>query len=206
MSAVLTEPDKPVVVNRCKIDEVFGGPFIELLTLAPKNPVVRGLILSQTRKLPGPECETFEQIKAWVETTCDKRLRPPNAIRGPSGDGIVIRVEFSETENGRAHYSVSRSGSDDFALDENELLDMVREAIEAGGGVDAVVERIAQEIDDDAWNRCNPNLDNYGDYDYEDHDSGDSSDAEVEFSRTQVRDRLLRFLRDRHPDLLEDLA
>src|SRR5882757_3216539 len=139
MNAVLTEPDKPVVVNRCKIDEVFGGPFIELIALAPKNPVVRGLILSQTRKLPGPECETFEQIKAWVETTCDKRLRPPNDTHAPSGDGIEIKVGFSETENGRAHYSVSRSGSDDFALEEDELLDMVREAIGAGGGVDAVV-------------------------------------------------------------------
>lgn len=204
MSAVLTEPDKPV--NRCKIDEVFGGSFIELIALAPKNPVVRGLILSQTRKLPGPECETFEQIKAWVETTCDRRFRPPNETRAPSGDGIVIKVEFSETENGRAHYSVSRSGSDDFALDEDELLDMVREVIGAGGGVDAVVERIAQEIDDEAWDRCDPSLDNYGDYDYEEHDSGDSSNAEIEFSRAQVRDRLLGFLRRNHPDLLEDLV
>ena len=204
MSAVLTEPDKPV--NRCKIDEVFGGPFIELIALAPKNPVIRGLILSQTRKLPGPECETFEQIKAWVETTCDRRFRPPTDTHAPSGGGIVIKVEFSETENGRASYSVSRSGSDDFALDEDELLDMVREAIGAGGGVDAVVERIAQEVDDEAWDRCDPSLDNYGDYDYEEHDSGDSSNAEIEFSRAQVRDRLLGFLRRDHPDLLEDLV
>ena len=206
MSAVLTEPEKPMVANRCKIDEVFGGPFIELLTLAPKNPVVRGLILSQTRKLPGPECETFEQIKAWVETTCDRRLRPPNGARAPSGEGIVIRVEFSETENGRAHYSVSRSGDDDFALDEDELLAFVREAIADRDGVDEVVEKIAQEIDDDAWDRCNPSLDNYGDYDYEEHESGDSTDAEIEFSRAQVRDRLIGFLRRNHPDLLEDLA
>lgn len=197
---------EPPAVNRCRIDEVFAGPFIELIALAPKNPVIRGLILSQTRKLPGPECETFEQIKSWVETTCDRRFRPPNEAKGASGDAIRINVTFSETENGRAHYSVSRSGSDDFALEEDELLDMVRETIAAGDGVDTVVEKIAKEIDSDAWNRCDPSLDNYGDYDYEEHDSGDSSDAEIEFSRTQVRDRLLGFLRENHPGLLEELA
>ena len=53
MNTVMTEP--AAVVNRCRIDEVFAGPFIELIALAPRNPVVRGLILSQTRKLPGPE-------------------------------------------------------------------------------------------------------------------------------------------------------
>jgi len=204
MNAVLTEPDQPV--NRCKIDEVFAGPFIELIALAPRNPVVRGLILSQTRKLPGPECETYEQIKAWVETTCDKRLRPSNETRAPVGDGIEIKVEFSETENGRAHYSVSRSGSDDFALDEDELLDMVRAVIANRDGVDEVVEKIAKEIDAEAWNRCDPDMDSYGDYDYEEHDAGDSSNGQIEFSRAQIKDRLLGFLRRNHPDLLEDLA
>src|SRR5271155_2840095 len=91
--------------SRCKIDEVFGGPFIELITLAPRNPVVRGLILAQTRKMPGNECETFEQIKEWVETTCEKNVRASNSIRTPSRDGIVIKVDFSETEYGSANYS-----------------------------------------------------------------------------------------------------
>jgi len=205
MNAVMAEP-AVVVERRCGIEEVFASPFIELIALAPRNPVVRGLILAQTRKLPGPECETFEQIKHWVETTCEKRARPLNAPHARSGNGITIKVEFSETENGRAHYSVSRSGSDEFALDADELLDLVREAIADEEGLDEVVEKIADEIDDNAWNRCDPNLDNYGDYDYEDHDAGDSSDSTTEFSRTQIRDRLLVFLREQHPELLEELV
>jgi hypothetical protein len=71
MSAVIAE--RVAVTSRCKIDEVFASPFIELIGLAPRNPVVRGLILSQTGRLPEPERVTFEQIKEWVETTCDKR-------------------------------------------------------------------------------------------------------------------------------------
>ena len=206
MSAVMTAPDSPAV--RCKIDDVFGGPFIELIGLAPKNPVVRGLILAQTRKLPGPECETFEQIKSWVETNCDPRAGGGHQAKsaGLSRDGIVIKVEFSETEHGRAHYSVPRSGSDEFALDEDELLGMVREAIANRDGVDGVVDKIAEEIDSNAWNQCSPSLDDCGDYEYDDHDSNDSTDSAVEFSNTQVRDRLLTFLRERHPELLEELA
>ena len=197
---------EPAAKNRCKIDEVFAGPFIELITLAPKNPVVRGLILAQTRKMPGDECETFEQIKEWVETTCEKKARPANSNRTPSRDGIVIKVDFSETEYGRAHYSVPRSGSDEFALDADELLAFVREAIDDDDGLEGVIDKIATMIDEDAWNRCEPNLDDCDEYNYEEHDSGGSENSEIEFSRTQIRDRLLAFLRERHPELLEELV
>jgi hypothetical protein len=207
MNAVMTEA--PVVTNRCKIDEVFAGPFIELIVLAPRNPVVRGLILAQTGKMPEPERQTFEQIKDWVETTCDKKVRPANQTNGtrtPSRDGIVIKVEFGETEHGRAHYSVNRSGTDEFALDEAELLAFVQAAIDDGYGLDEVIEKIAEEIDDNAWNRCDPSLEDYGDYDYDDHDANDSDNSTVEFSKTQIRDRLLAFLQTRHPQLLEELS
>ena len=204
MNGVIAEA--PVVTNRCKIDEVFAGPFIELIGLAPRNPVVRGLILHQTGRLPEPERVTFEQIKEWVETTCDKKIRPPNAPRSHAGDGFAVRVEFSETEHGRAHYSVPRSGSDDFALDADELLSLVHAAIDDEMGVEAVIDKIAELIDDEAWNRCEPNLDNYGEYEYDEHDSNDSGNSAVEFSRTQIRDRLLVFLRERHAGLLEELT
>jgi hypothetical protein len=204
MSAVMTEPEVPTIERKCKIEEVFGSAFIELIQLAPLNPVVRGLILAQTRKMPGPECETFEQIKEWVEATCEKRLRSLSSNR-PSADGIAIKVEFSDIENGRACYSVPRSGSDEFALDEDELISLVRDAIEDGKGLDAVVEIISNLIDDEAWNRCDPDLDDYEDYDYSDHDTTGSSDSKIEFSTAQIRDRLHSFLTQRHPQLLEEL-
>ena len=208
MTAVMTGPDIPAMTleRRCQIDEVFASPFIELIGLAPKNPVVRGLILAQTGKMPGTERETFEQIKEWVETTCEKKSRPPNGTRSPSRNGIAIRVEFSETEYGRADYSVPRSGSDEFTLDEDELLTMIQEVIDDGDRLDGVIDKIAEEINDNAWNRCEPDLDDCGDYDYSDHDSNDSGNSAIEFSKTQVRDRLLVFLRERHPDLLEELT
>src|SRR5580704_10035233 len=204
MSAVMTEPEVLPVKTKCKIEEVFSGPFIDLVRLAPKNQVVRGLILAQTRRMPGPDCETFEQIKEWVETNCEKRVLPSQ--RSPSRDGIVIEVEFSETENGRANYSVSRFGTEEFALDEDELVAMVQDAIDDGKGLDGLIDHISDLINNDAWDRCNPSMDGYGDYDYNEHDCDDTSNSEVEFSVAQIRDRLHLFLRQRHPELLEELV
>src|ERR1041385_2201045 len=100
MSAVMTEPGVPTVTvqRRCGIDEVFASPFIELIGLAPRNPVVRGLILAQTGKMPGPERDTFERIKEWVETTCDKKTRSPHQPPVRAAEGITIRSEEHTSE------------------------------------------------------------------------------------------------------------
>ena len=115
-------------------------------------------------------------------------------------------MEFSETEYGRANYSVDRSGSEELAFDADELLAIIREVIADGKQLDEVIEKLAEVINDNAWNRCDPSLDDYGDYDYDEHDSNDSGNSTVEFSRTQIRDRLLAFLREQHPELLEELT
>ena len=193
-----------VAARRCGIDEVFPGPFIELIGLAPRNPVVRGLILAQTGKMPGTERTTFDQIKEWVETTCDKRSPIPQTP-AQGGRGVAVVVEFSDTEHGRARYSVSRHGSDEFMLDPDELLTLAQEAVDSGSGLDGLIEKVASLIDDDAWERCDPGLEDTGDYEYEEHEETDNGKLTIEFSHSQLRDRLLIFLRSDHPELLEAL-
>ena len=208
MSEVMTLPAPAIPVERkCKIEEVFDQSFIELLRLVPRNPYVRALILKLTGKMPGQECETFEQIKEWVETNCKKKARPAptQTTRGVPDDGIAISVEFSETEYGRADYSVRRSGSEEFRISAEDLIEMVQAAIDDGEGIDEVVEAIAEKIDDDAWNQCDPNMDDYGDYDYDEHDATDSGDSETEYSKSEIRNRVLAFVRERHPELAAEL-
>lgn len=199
-AATLPAPVIPSV-PKCRIEEVFDSNFIEILRLAPKNPSVRALILKLTGKMPPSECETSEQVKEWVEMTCDKRTLP--ARKG--GPGISIRVDFSQNECGLADYSVRRSGTDQFEIDADDLIEIVQTAIAEGDGLEVIVENIAARIDDDAWNHCDPQLDDYGDYDYTDHESRDSSDGEIEFSRSQIRQSVLTFLRGRHPELASEL-
>lgn len=51
-------------------------------------------------------------------------------------------------------------------------MELIRDAIADGGAISAVVDAVAERINDDARNQCDPNLDNYGDYEYSEHDYG----------------------------------
>lgn len=207
MTEVMPAPAVPVVRRKCVFEAVFDVNFRELVQLVPRNPQVRALILKLTGKLPPPECETFAQLKEWVELNCEKRLKPspaPTSRHHPEG-GIAINVDFSETECGRASYSVRRYGTESFRVGAVELLEIVRTAIDEGDGLDEVVEAIATKIDDDAWNQCDPSMDDSGDYDYSDHESAETDDSETSFSRGDIRNTVLAFLRDRHPELVAEL-
>lgn len=206
MSEVMTVPP-PVVERKCKLEEVFEANFLELLRLVPRNPQVRGLLLKLTGKLPPPEAATFEQLKDWVETQCERPVKSsvtPEGVRRRDG-GIAITVEFSETEYGRADYSVRRYGSEEFRLGAADLMELVNEAIESGGGLDEVVELVAGKIDEDAWEVCDPSMDDYGDYNYDEHDVSDTHDSEAGFSRAVLRNLVLAFVRERHPELAAEL-
>ena len=208
MSEVLTAPE-PVtpVVRKCVFEEVFDANFIELIGLAPRNPHVRALILKLTGKLPPPECSTFEQLKNWVELNCEKRARPSASGAGQHSreGGIVINVDFSETEYGRADYSVRRRGSESFRIGAEDLMAMIRTAIDDGDGLDEVVEAVATKIEEDAWGECDPSLDDSGDYDYSEHDSNDTGDSATECNKTEIRTAVLAFVRERHPELAAEL-
>lgn len=205
MSDVMTAPPPPE--RKCHFETLFDASCIELIRLAPRNPLVRALILKLTGQLPGPELETFEQLKDWIECHCTQRVRPmPNQNgRCSIAGGISINVEFSETEFGRASYSVPRWGSEEFRVGATDLLEIIEEVIEAGGSMDEVVDSIAGKIDDDGWNECEPSLDSYGDYTYTDEESSDSSDAETTYSRNDIRSAVRTFLQEQRPELLAEL-
>ena len=203
MSDTATLP--PPVERKCGIEEVFDASFIELLKLVPANPYVRALVLKFRGKLPPAECESFEQLKDWVEFNCVKRIRKTAASQPPQDDGIGIVVDFSEQEYGRAQYQVNCSGSDTFQIGADELVTIIQDAIADGGAISEVVDAVATLIDDDAWDRCSPELNDYGDYDYSEHDSGGTDNSEVEFSREHIRTAVLRFVQERHPELAAEL-
>lgn len=203
MSDTLTLP--PPVERKCSIEEVFDASFIELVELVPTNPYVRALILKFTGKLPPADCETFDALKDWVEFNCVKRIKKSAAAQNTVASGISISVDFSEQEYGRADYSVERYSTETFSVDAEDLLAIIQDVIADGESIHEVVTAIASRIDDDAWNQCNPDLDGYGDYDYSDHDSTDSDHAEIKYSRDEIRNAVLRFVREHHPELAAEL-
>ena len=203
MNDTLTLP--PPVERKCSIEEVFEASFIELLKLVPANPYVRALILKFSGKLPPADCETFEALKDWVEFNCVKRIKKTAASQQPDNDGISISVGFSEQEYGRAHYSVERYGTENYHLAGDDLVAIIRDTIADGGAISAVVDAVAARIDDDAWDHVSPDLDNYGDYEYSDHDSDGADDSETKYSRERIRNAVLRFVQEHHPELAAEL-
>lgn len=192
--------------RKCALADMFEAGFIELMQLVPRNPFVRALILKLTGKMPPAERITFEQLKDWIEWNCDKRVRPLPTRRKRHDDvAISVSVDFSETEYGRADYSVSRYGREEFHVNGDDLMEIIQDAIEDGGGMTEVVDAIAGKIDDDAWNQCEPSMDDYGDYNYNDHDSTDSADGETSYNRNEIRAAVLAFLQERHPELAAEL-
>jgi len=200
MSETMTPP-VATVGRKCRIEEVFDPGFIELIRLVPLNPHVRALILKLTGKMPDLDCATFEQVKAWVETNCEKKARPSTNGRRRPDDGIGVRVDFAETEYGRAAYTVRCSGSAEFRLGASDLSELIQNAVEAGEGIDGIVDLVAEKIDEDAWSQCEPDLDSDGEYDYDDHDATGSENSETSYSKGDIRDAVLAFVRERHPEL-----
>lgn len=204
MSDTLTLP--PPVERKCRIEELFDASFIELMQLVPANPFVRAWVLKFSGKMPPVECESFAELKDWVECNCVNRIRKTPAAAQSNGDpGIDIEVDFSEQEYGRANYSVERYCTDTYHLSADDLIEIIQEAIADGEAISAVVEAVAERIADHAWDECDPSLDNYGDYEYTEHDSDGANDSETKCSRERIRNAVLQFIREQHPELAAEL-
>jgi hypothetical protein len=192
--------------TRCRIDEVFTKSFIELISMAPRNPVVRSLILALTRKMPPPDRQSFDEIKQWVETSCVKKGRRPAEPAVGSTEGISIPVQFSDREYGRANYTVNRYSDEEYRLTEEELLEIAEEVLEAGSSLDALVDRVFAQVKETAWDRCDPCLGDDGEYEYDEHDSTDTGHPAVSVGKAQLRELVMRFLQNQHPEIMEQLT
>jgi hypothetical protein len=111
------EPELPGIARKCKLEQAMSNTVIELLKVAPTNPVARAHALSQL-KIPIPdEHQTFEAIKEWVEMNIT-----PKAGRGvpsqvyPSVAGRAARpteafridAAVSERQSGTCPLGVQR--------------------------------------------------------------------------------------------------
>ena len=98
-----------------------------------------------------------------------------------------------------------RSGSEEFHLGVEEVLEMVQDAMEDDEGMDKIVERIADKIDEDAWTQCDPSLDHYETTTTTVTRRTILETVKPTFSRDQIRSRVLDFVRARHPELAAEL-
>ncbi len=92
-----------------------------------------------------------------------------------------------------------------FKLDADELVEIIRTQVEDGGGMDEVMEAVENYIGDCAWERCDPELCDSDDCDYSEHNATDTLDASTDYSTSEIRTKVLRFVRELHPELADQL-
>ena len=114
------EPELPGIARKCKLEQAMSNTVIELLKVAPTNPVARAHALSQL-KIPIPdEHQTFEAIKEWVEmniTPKTGRGVPSQVYPSVAGraarptEAFRIDAAVSERQSGTCRWVCNASGS-----------------------------------------------------------------------------------------------
>lgn len=127
--------DEPAVPG-CKLENYFNADFIELMSAAPNNNVIRAHMMRILKLQPAAELDTFEKLKEWVEKTFPKRgpslKYKPNPRYTSANAGLAdfpppfetatldrnprpnepmmdMEVRYHSREFGRCAYSTNRS-------------------------------------------------------------------------------------------------
>ncbi len=187
--------------RKCEIGQALPATLIAGMKLAPANPTYRGLILRETGVMPPDTLKTFEELKDWIEWNVEpgkfkaEPPSPPPTWQAPvavARPGLRFELEYSETEIGSCRYTVRRSGLGDYMFDRDDVLRVVEDSSD----LDEVMTGLNDEMNRDAWDNA-PDMDDYGDYDYDRYDLTDSEDANYEHvQNTETRRaRVVQYLR-----------
>lgn len=201
---------------RAKIEHLFSRTVLELLRVAPLNPIARAHAMNELRQAIPDNCKTFEEIKEWAETSIaprppspptTDRTRPnphfenvPVALpRRRPDEAFHIEVEVSNSVTGRCRYSCDEFGGGPISVGVDEL-NVVAEESET---LNELVEKLTELIDERA--RVNIELSDSDNYDYTDHESNDGDGLNVEYPENRLRGLVRDFLLNHNPDRLREL-
>lgn len=167
----------------------------ELVALSPANPTIRSLLEQHVGIPLPPETLALGDIEQWVN-----RNWVPNK---PAVEGqLRVILDYSRTEYGRANYSVNQTGQQNVYLDWAELADLAADADNWDAFVESVDALISEWSDSSDVEFVNDD-----NYEYEHHESNDSSN--FDWSERGIPDRnreVVQYFQANFPDLYERLT
>jgi hypothetical protein len=199
---VFTEepPDPNAPVKKCQIEKVLQPTVLELLKLAPANPVARAHALNNLKRALPDECKTFDEIKAWVELNCEPKS-PISPATAPStrrrNTAFEIEVSSSEIESGTASYTCSRSGCNDVPITVEEIEEALNNATDLEGVVDALEEVIREKAGEYISMESS-------DFEYDNEELTGSDDYSTEWSRRTLMRLVGEWISDNRPNAFND--
>jgi len=148
---------RDIKAKKCSITKLLGQQVVEMLKVAPSNPVLLAQVLAATGQNP-PVFKTYEELKTWVETNCGPKLEPRVE------ENCLLRVRFQNQETGICKYSVENRANRDYTLQHDIITKLAQESPDwesfSKAAQDYIIEHAEDELD--------PELDGQG-YDYDDH-------------------------------------
>lgn len=207
--------------QRCTIETALRASLIELLKLAPKNPIARSRVLADTGKALPDACQTYDEVKAWIEEHCnpmlnaeqrqraDRAARPAAAVDlgqhhqgGAPAEGIafITDIRFTDRETGSCNYAARRTALQELNVTREDVAAAIA-SLRAEHGVVTLTNletRLSALLQRDAWNRLEPDLewDDNREVDYEEHEAADHGNSRTTIeSATQFREALRDYLR-----------
>jgi hypothetical protein len=186
---------------KCDIAQHFSSSALALIKAMPNLPEMRGFMLSQLGVMPPPEADTYDKVKAWVESNV--AAKPIPMSKGRSDDPTVpIIIDVSEIEYGTCHFRTPRTGRCRVELSLIEIREIVDE--QGLDDLDALLNAIVSdqaETNDDLYSDMES-----GSTNYDDHEASGSDSREADIAdRSRTRATLAAFLQSHAPDLATQL-
>lgn len=193
--------------RKMDLESCINPTLIQLMKVAPQNQIVHGHLMAIFGRLPPAELTTYDQIRDWCEfgfylpkwmnshmsriygrTNTQYSEARPEANRT---DGITLPVSVEETEYGNCRYSVLARAEYDVRISANYIRPIIEEYPD---DFESVMDRIKDIFREEAGNQ-NPGADPVGDYSYDEHESSDSEDFSLNFSRHNLERELINYIR-----------
>lgn len=186
-----------------KLEHVLDATALAILDAFPGHDLIKGTLLAKLGELPPAEAlASKDELQRWLLENYEKPVdiapaAPTPARRAPMPTPVLtVDIEASETEYGTASYSVRRSGSTSKSWTSGELQDLLQEAIEDDMDFDGLMERLEERSLESAQDG-GMDMDDYGNYEYSDHDSTSSDDYEDSITNGRsVRQALETWVRE----------
>lgn len=175
---------------------------VDMLKLAPKNPVARAYVQAAVR-LPVPEeLETYEAVAEWFEKNYTPPATPTSpapAARRPAPQ-LAIEIPYTEDVSGQCTYTAQVHGTIIDAVDVDDLIQLIEDnnCEDMDDLVSAVVGSANSEGEQ--------NVGAEGNYNYENYENTGSFGVEPEPDRRELAERLHDFLAEHSPETLESLG
>lgn len=186
------------------IELLFKEPDLDLIRLAPRNEVVRAIIMAKMLQMPPVEADSFDKLKDWVQATgLPTPSQPPKPAVTNRSRNFILPVVWTATEHGTCRYRQRVCSHQEHDINLDTVLDQAAGVSSFDGLLDSLLSEARGEGDDGDWEGDQASI-RHEEYGRDEDDGILNIDVELE-DLARARIELKNYLRENAPEVLERL-